>query len=428
MLNRTIAPPIKDAVTFSYHLQPCNKSVLNNGIPLYWLSAGTQDVVQIEWVFKAGLWEENQVGVAQATAALMKNGTSARSAIQINEALEYYGASLRVSATNDFNVVTLHTLTKHLPVLLPVVQEVIFDPVFPDEEVALYIQNSLQRLKVNLEKTEFIANRNIDAFLFGKEHPYGRFTEEGDLRKIDAGVLRAFFKKYFTARNCRIFMSGNLNQEHVDLVKNYFGNENWGMESDRIIPEFELRPAVEKKYRMQIDQTVNVQGSIRLGRTFPKRNHPDFTPMIVLNTLFGGYFGSRLMANIREEKGYTYGIYSHLYSYREAGALMIATEAGTSVCEAAIQEVYKEMEILCAEQVSEEELLLVKNYLLGNLLGDLDGPFSLMQRWKSMILFELPEDSFDKNIEIYKNISAAEIKTLAQKYFQKENYFELVVS
>ena len=134
------------------------------------------------------------------------------------------------------------------------------------------------------------------------------------------------------------------------------------------------------------------------------------------------------MANIREEKGYTYGIYSHLYAFKEAGVWMIATEAGTKVCEDTIKEVYKEMDLLCTQKVSEEELLLVKNYLLGNILGDLDGPFSLMQRWKSMILFELPEDSFDKNIETYKNISADELQKLAQKYFQQEQFYELLVS
>ncbi len=428
MLNRTIAPDIKDAVSFAYNLQKCNKQIFENKIPVYWLSAGTQDVIQIEWVFKAGLWEEQHVGVAQATASLLKNGTSHQTAIQINEALEYYGASLRISASNDFTTVALHGLTKHLAILLPVVQEVMFDPIFPQEEVDIYIQNALQRLKVSLEKTEFVSNRNMDTYLYGKQHPYGRFTEVEDLEKLDSATLKSFFNDYYNAQNCKIFIAGNIEQQHIDMVNTYFGMSNWGKDTENKFPKFDIESADEKKYRIQINPEKNVQGSIRMCRPFPKRNHPDFAPMIVLNTLFGGYFGSRLMANIREEKGYTYGIYSNIYSFKEASALLIATEAGTKVCEAAIQEIYKEMDLLCQQQISEEELLLVKNYLLGNLLGDLDGPFSLIQRWKSVVLFEMPEDTFEKNIEIYKNVSANDLQLLAQKYFQKEEYYELVVS
>jgi zinc protease len=170
-----------------------------------------------------------------------------------------------------------------------------------------------------------------------------------------------------------------------------------------------------------------VQGAIRIARHFPTRQHPDFTPMLVLNTIFGGYFGSRLMANIREEKGYTYGIYSQIYNYRKDGALLIATEAGRDVCELAITEIYKEMDLICNEKVDDEELLLVKNYLLGNLLGDLDGPFSIMQRWKNIILNDLPAEQFDRNIEIYKTVTPAKLQELAQKYLNKEDYYELVV-
>lgn len=427
MLNRLIAPRIQNAVEFSFSLPPCNRLILQNGIPLYWLSAGTQDVVQLEWAFKAGVWEEGQAGIAQATAALLKSGTTQRSAIQINEALEYYGASLSIAVTNDYHIITLHALTKHLPALLPVIQEIFYEADFPEEEVAIYRQNALQRLAVNLQKTEFVANRNIDALLFGEQHPYGRFTNAGDIEALDSGSLKSFFKKYFKAANCRIFMSGNIEQAHVEMVKSYFGNDMWGGKEEITFKKFDVNPTKEKRHRIQIEEQKNVQGSVRLDTIFPARNDPDFAPMIVLNTIFGGYFGSRLMMNIRESKGYTYGIYSHIYSYKEAGALMVATEAGTNVCEHVLAEIYKEMDRLCSTPVAEEELLLVKNYLLGNVLADLDGPFSIMQRWKSIILFDMPQAVFDKNIQIYKNVTAKELQDLAQRYFLKDNYFELVV-
>ncbi len=149
--------------------------------------------------------------------------------------------------------------------------------------------------------------------------------------------------------------------------------------------------------------------------------------MVVLNTLFGGYFGSRLMSNIREDKGFTYGIYSSLTPYANGGAITVHTEVGRDVIEAATKEVYKEMELLCNEEADEDEILLVKNYLLGGLLGDLDGPFSILQRWRTLILNGFTEDDFNNNIRIYKSVTAAELQTLAQRYLRKEDYYEVVV-
>lgn len=426
MINRKQGPPVHDAISFDYILQPALKEVFQNGVPLYWLSAGTQEVVQVDWVFEAGLWQEQQTAVAQAVASLLKNGTADKNALQINESIEFYGASLKVSANNDYTIISLHTLTKHLAALLPVIKEIIAAAVFPEEELELYIRNAQQRLAVSLRQCEFVANRHIDAYLFGRQHPYGRFTEATDLQALQTSMLRDFHAQYYRAGNCRMFMAGRIGTAEVALVNEYFGKDSWG---GNIVPEekiHEAQPATQHTYRITNDEN-GVQGAVRIARNFPTRQHPDFSPMIVLNTLFGGYFGSRLMANIREEKGYTYGIYSQLYNYKRDGALLIATEAGRDVCELTVTEVYKEMDLLCQEKVDDEELLLVKNYLLGNLLGDLDGPFSIMQRWKNLILNELPEDQFDRNIEIYKTITPAQLRDLAQQYLNKEDYYELVV-
>jgi predicted Zn-dependent peptidase len=426
MINRKQTPPVLDAVNFAYNLQPLQQERLGNNIPLYWLNAGTQDVVQVDWVFNAGLWQEQQTAVAQAVAALLKNGTAVRTALEINEAIEFYGASLKVSANNDYTIVTLHTLTRHLAALLPVIKEILTEASFHQQELQTYIQNARQRLGVSLRQCDFVANRHIDAYLFGRQHPYGRFTEDADLQALNTAALRDFHRKYYQSGNCRIFMAGKLDKTQVEMVAAHFGREQWG---DTRVPEARQHattPAQERKYRINNDEN-GVQGAVRIARSFPTRKHPDFAPMQILNTLFGGYFGSRLMANIREEKGFTYGIYSQVYNYRYDGALLIATEAGRDVCEQTVTEIYKEMDLLCQEKVSEEELLLVKNYLLGNILGDLDGPFSIMQRWKNIILNDLPQDQFDQNIELYKAIGPEKLRDLAQHYLNKEDYYELVV-
>ena len=164
-----------------------------------------------------------------------------------------------------------------------------------------------------------------------------------------------------------------------------------------------------------------------MARHFPNRHHPDFTKAQVLNVVLGGYFGSRLMSNIREEKGYTYGIHSYLQNHIEQSAWMISTEAGKDVSEAAIEEVYKEMKILREEPVSEDELMLVRNYMMGSILGDLDGPFQIMARWKNIILNNLSEQYFYETINTIRNITADELQLLAQKYLQPDEFYELVV-
>ena len=185
-------------------------------------------------------------------------------------------------------------------------------------------------------------------------------------------------------------------------------------------------PSSQKKFRIHNDPD-GVQGAIRIARHFPNRQHPDFKKVMVLNTLLGGFFGSRLMANIREEKGYTYGIHSYIQNHVEETAWMISTEAGKDVCEATIEEVYKEMNLLKEELVDDEELLLVKNYMMGSNLGDLDGPFHIINRWKNLILNDLDGNYFNEYISTIKNISAEELRQLANKYFVPDEFYELVV-
>ena len=212
----------------------------------------------------------------------------------------------------------------------------------------------------------------------------------------------------------------------IALLNKYFGSTQWNGESTLLRPELPIQTADEKKHRIFNDEN-GVQGAVRVARHFPNRYHPDFPKMMVLNTILGGYFGSRLMSNIREEKGYTYGIHSQLYNFRQTSALNIQTEAGRDVCEATIEEIYKELQNLQNEPVPEEELSLVRNYMIGSILGDLDGAFQVIQRWKSLILNDLDENYFNNNIRIIKTITAEELQHLAKQYFTPSDFYELVV-
>jgi predicted Zn-dependent peptidase len=424
-LDRTIAPPIHDAIEFDYILPPVNEQKLSNGVPLYWLNAGVQDVVEIDWVFPAGLWNEQKPAVAHTVAGLLKNGTSKRTAHEINEALEFYGASLKINPGNDFCAVTLYTLTKHLPNLLPIIYEILTDAIFPEEELAIFKKNTIQKLLVNLRQCDFVANQHIDSLLFGEFHPYGRYSKKENIEAVLREDLLAFYNAYYSLAGVKIFMAGKIGDKEVKWLDDVFGKVTT---TNASLQEQTFAPSAPSDKKLNLINDPNgVQGAIRIGRMFPNRHHEDFAPMVVLNTLFGGYFGSRLMSNIREDKGYTYGIYSSLSPYINGGSMIIHTEVGRKVVDSAIEEVYKEMELLRKEPADAEELLLVKNYLLGNLLGDIDGPFSILQRWRTLILNGLTIEHFNRNINIYKTITAEQLQALANKYFDVDDFYQVVV-
>lgn len=425
MLNRTEAPEIMDAVDLDLRLKPIEKFKLDNGVPVYSINAGAQDVVVVELVFYAGNWYEEKNIVAATTNFMLKNGTKNRNAFAINEHFDFHGAYLNRHCYNETSTLTLHTLSKHLPKLLPVMSEVLTDSIFPEDELALYKQNQKQRLEVNLKKCDFVANRLIDEYLFGYHHPYGKYTSTADYDALQRDELVKYHQDFYINGQCMVFVAGKLPADIEQQLNSVFGhlplNQNTVHSRTHQVVQ-----ATEKKQRI-INDPNGVQGAVRLARPFPNRHHPDFQKASVLNNIFGGFFGSRLMSNIREDKGYTYGIHSYIQNHIHDTAWLISTEAGKDVCEATIAETYKEMEILRNELIDEEELDLVRNFMMGSLLGDLDGPFQIITRWKNYILNGIDEQYFYSAINTIKTVTAEELQELAKKYLNPSAFYELVV-
>lgn len=433
MIDRKQSPRIKDAVEFDIRIPEIRTFALDNGIRAYLVSDTEQETLQVEWVFEAGNWYESANLLASSVNALLKNGTSRHSALQINEMIEYYGAFLSAQCNHEFASIILHCLEKHVADLLPVIREILTEAAYPSNELDTFRQNKKQQLSVNLKKCDFVANQHIDKYLFGENHPYGRYTTMEAYDALERNSLYGFYRKYYSFRDCRIFIAGKTPAGFESMLNTHFGSDHWneappedarpGSEAQQ---DFPLQPADEKIYRISNDPQ-GVQGAVRIARPFPNRFHPDAPGMRVLNTVFGGYFGSRLMSNIREDKGYTYGIFSAMYLYNKAGSLVIMTEAGRDVLEPTVQEVYREMERLREKPIAPEELSLVRNYMIGSVLGDLDGSFKVIRRWKNLILAGLDEHYFYHTIQTIKTISAAELQELARKYFVKTDFYELVV-
>lgn len=424
--DRTRAPRIVDAVEFDLKLPACERFKLDNGIPVYLVRAEEQETLQLDLVFRAGSWLESHAAQAEAASALIKNGSERHSALEISETIDYYGAFLNQRCSYENASVTLHCLSKHFELLLPTVREILTEAAYPEPELEIYARNMQQRLEVNLKKCEFVANRRIDQCLFGETHPYGRVHQVSDFAALQTGQLRSFYKRYYTSGNCAIFLAGKLPENGISWLNDALGKDAWNGSEAARIEELPLQADRQRKHRIQNDPS-GVQGAIRIARALPNRYHPDFLKLEVLNTILGGYFGSRLMSNLREDKGYTYGIYSSLYPYRQKGALNIHAEVGKDMCDQAVEEIYAEMDLLRKEPVDGEELSLVRNYMMGSLLGDLDGSFQIIRRWKGLILAGLDESHFYRQVELIKTLDGQQLQKLAQEYLNPEDFYEVVV-
>lgn len=419
-LDRTKAPDF--TAVDHVEIPQAERNVLANGLPVWTLNAGTQDVVKIEFQFAAGTAVQPQPLVASAVNDMMDEGTATRTANAIAEELDFYGAFIESETNIDQASFTLFSLNKHLERTLGIVQEVLQQPTFPDKEFGIYVANKKQKFLVDSEKVGVLARRAFSALLYGDGHAYGGKATADDFDKLHTGLLKDFHAKNYSLANCSVIISGKVSDMHLQLLEKMFsGNAGTSNAVNTIAP-----PQTNAQREHLILKKDAIQSAIRMGRPLFAKNHPDWIGMQVLNTVFGGYFASRLNANIREDKGYTYGIGSAMVPLHQHGYFVIATEVGADVCAAALNEIYTEMERLQQDLIPEEEMSLVRNHLSGSLLRSTDGPFALADRLKGVINYGLGYDYYDRYLQTIKTITPETLRDLARKYLNKSDMIELV--
>ena len=421
MPDRTQAPPVKEISNIE--LPTAETFTLDNGIPVFIINKGTQDILKLEVVFFAGRPFETKPLVARATSSLLKEGTKNFSSAQIAEKVDFYGGTLSLPFSLDTSNVILYCLSRHFEKLLSLLSEVVLAPQFPEEELNTFIQNNKHRVQIDLSKTDVVAYRKVTEFIFGENHPYGYNSFPETYEALQREDLLQHYHKNYTSKNCKIFISGKVTSSEIDLLNKYLGQGmNAGEKQSPII-----KNVITPPQKIKISHPESVQTAIRIGCQLFNRSHPDYNDWFVLNTILGGYFGSRLMANIRENKGYTYNIFSTIDTMHFGGCFYIGTEVGNDLVDVTLQEIYRELKSLQDEPVKENELSMVKNYLLGNMLTMLDGPFNLMDIIKTSTLEQLPDNSFSSLIECIKNIDPDKIQSLAKKYLDEDKMWEVVV-
>lgn len=423
VLNRSENPPIKDIEKIN--IPQAKKHVLDNGIIVYAISAGFQELVKVELLFSNLNFDISKPLLNSATNRMLAEGTSKYTSQQLADQIDYYGAFYETDENYDFSSIILYSLNKHLDATLPYISDMINNPVFPERELDVYIQNNKQRLIVDNEKVGSFARRKFNEIIFGEKHNYGYLVKETDFDGIKRDDLKELHLNKYVPSNCTIIISGLLRENAISLLNKEFGQKTLLNDSFKKGIHQPFTPSSTMINLVEKDDAV--QSAIRIGKTFFNRTHPDYPGMSVLNSLLGGYFGSRLMSNIREDKGYTYGIGSALVSMRQEGYFFISTEVGAEVTASAVEEIYKEIEGLKDDFVEKEELEMVRNYMLGTFLKSTDGPFHLAERFKSIFLYDLDYSYYERYLEKIRTIKPDELQNLARKYFDQATFFELVV-
>ncbi|RNI33288.1 insulinase family protein [Rufibacter immobilis] len=419
-LNRAIAPAIAELTT-ELSIFPEIK-VLPNGARLHISKNQVQPIVRVEFVFKAGKWYQPKAGIASLTAKMLKEGTLQYSAKQIADLAEYYGASLDVSHGFDRASVTLYCLSKFLPTLLPLVFDVIINPSFPEKEFELVKQRVIQTLSVDKQKNSYLATEAFTTALYGKNHPYATYISEEDIIIINIDEVKQFHKTSYNLASSEIFITGDTSEEAIQTIEDYmssFTQENNAQQNIVASPSSET--IIEEK-------TSNVmQASLRIGKESISPLHSNYPALYLLNHTLGGYFGSRLMRNIREDKGYTYGIYSSLSHKEKGSAFIVGTDIKGDKIAETLDEISKEIQALRIEQISEEELATVKKHLEGKFLSDHSTIFDKMDRYRSNILLDLPAEFYTQLLERIHTLSPIELQEAASRYLQEETLFQVVI-
>ena len=421
MLNRTLAPESKQ-IDQIYFIEPLRQQ-LDNGIPVFTINAGKQELVRIEFIFNNVNWNPSRPLEAVAVSHLVNNGTAKLSAKDIADQVDYYGAFLQTEYGADQTAIKLYTLNKHLSSVLPILRSILTESIFPEQEVAIFAQNQKQSLQVSLQKNDYLARKTFANALFG-DTTYGSNIDIEDYDRLQRENLLAYYKSAYKPGNCTIIVAGKFEEAEFNVLNNIIGAD-WNNDELSNVNKFSF--AGKGGETLMIEKPEALQSAIRMGTLGITRKHADFAGFQVLNCLLGGYFGSRLMANIREDKGYTYGIGSAVTSLRDAGYFFIATEVGADVCDSALQEIDKEIDILKSELVPDEELNLVRNYMLGSMLGSLENAFSHADKFKNVYFSGLDHRYYADYIQTVKRITPLEIQQLANKYLNTDQFIKVVV-
>ena len=407
------------------HLTLPRTVTMPNGVPLYLLDGADKGVVRLDLLFKGGYAVQNKPLLAMFTNRMLREGAGTLAAAEISQKLDYYGAWIDMYSSQNCNHITLYTMSKHLVPLLQLLEDMVKRPLFPQENLDTVKNNNKSYFNINSRKVDIVSQRHFENSLWGDGHPLGHVVEAADYDAITRDDVLEYYRDYYGSRNCSMFISGSVNETMLAALRNSFGEDVWGCDAEAVAVE--VMPSCPRPGRTHCQLDGTMQSGVKMGFWAMDASHPDFNKFRFLCVLLGGYFGSRLMSNIREENGYTYHISAELDAYGNRNAFMISSETANEYTEPLIKEVYRELDRLVEQPVEAAEIELVRNYIMGELCREYEGQSAKSEVFINAWLSGADFAAVNRYLDEIKSVTPVELHRLAREYFKKENMIEIVV-
>lgn len=403
------------------------ETTLANGLKVVVFEQKRLPLVSFRLAFRSGEINDptDSIGLTSATMHLLSQGTETRSSKEIAEAVERLGASLSASSSSDNTVVSASALTMYRAEILKLMAEMVLTPTFPENEIALYKQNTIENLKFQRSQPGFLADEQMSRILYGS-HPYSIVApSETDIEKLSREQLVSHHRQTFIPNNAMMIVVGDVDKDAlVSELETLFGDWEQGSVQTS---EFGTLPERSETTMTIVDRKGSAQSNIVLSNAAIKRKHPDYFPLLVMNQILGAGASSRLFMNLREEKGYTYGAYSSLDARRLAGAFEATAEVRTPVTGDSLKEFFYELNRIRDEAVSQEELQDAKNFLAGVFPIRAETQEGLTNLIVQQQLYDLPADYLQTYREKVNAVSSEEVQRVAQAYITPDKIAIVIV-
>jgi predicted Zn-dependent peptidase len=398
--------------------------VMPNAVQLHVLSGDENGAVRLELLFKGGYAVQEKPLQATFVNRMLREGAGSMSADEISQKLDYHGAWIETYSSQNCNHITLYALAKHFPELMELLEVLVKSPMFPQENLDVVRRNAKAYYAVNSKKVDVVSQRYFENALWGGAHPLGHIVEPCDYDALTRDDLVSYYNMVYGSKNCSIFISGSVNDALIADVEKRFGNEVWGCAS--ALDGLTVLPPVSEPGRHVANVEETMQSGVKIGFMAMDSGSPDLYKFRFLTVLLGGYFGSRLMSNIREENGFTYHISAELDAYGKRNAFMISSETANQYLNACVSEIYREIEKLKNEPIGVEEVEHVRNYILGEMCREFEG---LTPRSEVFVNTWLSGDDFssvNEYLNTVRSVTPEELQQVARTYFNQEKMIEVV--
>ena len=408
-------------------------TALSNGINLLVIENYKIPSVSIRFVFKdAGSYYETKYGVSSMTAELLTKGTKNRTATQIAEETDFYGASLSTGDDWDGSYVSLTVLRKYLDKVTDVLADIILNPVFAEEEISRVKEQRISSIIQGKDEPSVLTDKMFNKVVFeGSPYAYPPEGTEESIRAMTRDDINGFYNEhYLPDRLILAFVGAISKDEAISIVNEKFSNWRKNNEIPKNVGETGVQEILDKNFNTDnvyiVDKASAVQSNLRIGHKGIARNNPDFIAVTVMNTILGGYFGSRINYDLREKHGYTYGARSSFNTRIHPGDFSVDADVRNEVTDSSVERIIDNLRRITSEEVTDEELQTVKNYLTGLFPLQLETANAVATRVINLKLYGLPRDYYSTYISQINSLTRQDILRAAQKYIDPERLYIVI--